>query len=94
MALQFQSDVTPLTTKIIGQRRLALWFNSYISALKQSARKLERKWRSTNLEEPQLVWTDRVMTEDCLLFITAIPGFFSALTACQTWLKSDLFAHK
>ena len=35
---------------------------SLLYALKQTARKLERQWRSSNLEESQLVWKDGLIT--------------------------------
>jgi len=51
-----------ITLKVISQKRLAPWYNPQLRALKQTARKLERQWRSSNLEEPQLVWKDSLIT--------------------------------
>ena len=48
-------DVAPLKRKVISQKRLAPWYNSQLHAKKQTARKLERQWRSSNLEDSQLV---------------------------------------
>ena len=48
-------NVDPLKRKVISQKRLAPWYNSQLRALKQTARKLERQWRSSNLEDSQLV---------------------------------------
>ena len=55
-------NVAPLKRKVISQKRLATWYNSQLRALKQTARKLERQWRSSNLEESQLVWKDSLIT--------------------------------
>ena len=53
--------VAPLKRKVISQKRLAPWYNPQLRALKQTARKLERQWRSSNLEESQLVWKDSLI---------------------------------
>lgn len=55
-------NVAPLKRKVISQKRLAPWYNPPLRALKQTARKLERQWRSSNLEEFQLVWKDSLIT--------------------------------
>jgi len=34
----------------------------HVITYKQTARKLERQWRSSNLEESQLVWKDSLIT--------------------------------
>ena len=54
--------VAPLKRKVISQKRLAPWYNPQLRALKQTARKLERQRRSSNLEESQLVWKDSLLT--------------------------------
>jgi len=48
--------------KVISQKRLAPSYNSQLRALKQTARKQERQWRSSSLEESQLVWKDSSIT--------------------------------
>ena len=53
-------NVAPLKRKVISQKRLAPWYNSQLRALKQTARKLERQWCSSNLEESQLIWKDSI----------------------------------
>ena len=58
VSMRTLDNVAPLKRKIISQKRLAPWYNSQLHALKQTARKLERQWRSSNLEESQLVWKD------------------------------------
>ena len=55
-------NVAPLIMKAISQKRLAPWYNSQLRALKQTAGKLERQWRSSNLEESQLLWKDSLIT--------------------------------
>jgi len=62
-------NVAPLKKKLIGQKRLASWYNLQLHALKQTARKLERKWRSTNLKDSQLVWKDSFMTYKKAIFV-------------------------
>ena len=54
-------SVATLKKKVISQKRLATWYNSQMRALKQTERKLERQWCSSNLEEPQLVWKDNLI---------------------------------
>ena len=49
-------NVAPLKTKVISQKKLSPSYNSQQHALKQTARKLDRQCRSSNLEESQLVW--------------------------------------
>jgi len=55
-------NVAPLKRKVDSQKRLASWYNSQLCALKQTTSKVERQWRSSNLEEPQLVWKDSLIT--------------------------------
>ena len=55
-------SIAPLKKKIIKQKRLAPWYNAQTRKLKQTARKLESKWRSTKLEEARLVWQDSLKT--------------------------------
>jgi len=55
-------NVPPLKRKVISQKRLAPWYNPQLLALKQTARKPERQWCSSNLEESQLVWKDSLIT--------------------------------
>ena len=50
--------VAPLKKKVVNQMRRAPWFNSNTRALKQTLRRLERKWRSNNLEEFYIAWKD------------------------------------
>ena len=52
----------PLKKNAISQKRLAPWYYAQLCALKQTARKMERKWRSSNLEESQLVCKDSLLT--------------------------------
>ncbi|MEQ2257414.1 hypothetical protein ILYODFUR_034593 [Ilyodon furcidens] len=46
----------PLKKKVIIHRRLAPWFNSELGTLKHNVRRLERKWRSTHLEDSYLAY--------------------------------------
>ncbi|TKS65475.1 hypothetical protein D9C73_028281 [Collichthys lucidus] len=55
-------SIAPLKKKIIKQRRLAPWYSQQTRKLKQEARKSERKWRATKLEESHLVWQDNLRT--------------------------------
>ncbi len=55
-------SIAPLKKKLIKQRKQAPWCNSKTYKLKQTARKLERKWHSTNLKEFQLAWQDGFKT--------------------------------
>ena len=55
-------SIAPIKKKIIKQKRLAPWYNSLTRKLKETSRKLERKWRSTKLEESHLVWQDSLRT--------------------------------
>lgn len=70
--------VAPLKKKIIKQRKLAPWFNPETRKLKQISRKLERAWRSTNLEESRLVWLDSLRAYRKALR-KARAAYFSAL---------------
>uniref|UniRef100_A0AAQ6IH18 Reverse transcriptase domain-containing protein n=1 Tax=Anabas testudineus TaxID=64144 RepID=A0AAQ6IH18_ANATE len=53
--------VAPLKKKLVSQRKLVPWYNSQIRSLKQKSRKLERRWRSTNLDEYCLAWKDSLI---------------------------------
>uniref|UniRef100_A0A4W6G917 Reverse transcriptase domain-containing protein n=1 Tax=Lates calcarifer TaxID=8187 RepID=A0A4W6G917_LATCA len=53
-------SIVPLKMKTIKRKRQAPWFNSQTRTLKQTARRLERVWRSTKLEESHLAWQDSV----------------------------------
>uniref|UniRef100_A0A3Q3MS83 Reverse transcriptase domain-containing protein n=1 Tax=Mastacembelus armatus TaxID=205130 RepID=A0A3Q3MS83_9TELE len=55
-------SVAPLKKKLVIQRRLAPWYNLHVRTLKQASRRLERKWRSTNLEEIFLAWKNSLLT--------------------------------
>ncbi|XP_075941538.1 uncharacterized protein LOC142943729, partial [Anarhichas minor] len=55
-------SIAPLKKKLVKQRRFAPWYNPQTRKLKQTSRKLERTWRSTNLEESRLVWRDSLKT--------------------------------
>ena len=71
-------NVAPLERKVISQKRLAPWYNSQLRALKHTARKLERQWRSSYLEESQLVWKDSLITYMKAL-CKAITAYYSSL---------------
>jgi len=62
--------------KTIYQKKLAPWYNSQLCALKQTARKWERQWRSSNLEESQLVWKDSLIklfiNRELLFFLSSL----------------------
>ena len=51
-------NVAPLKMKAISQKRLAPWYNSNLRALKQTVRKLDRKYCSSIFEEYQIPWKD------------------------------------
>ena len=55
-------SIAPLKRKTVRKRRFAPWYNPQTRKLKQTSRKLERIWRSTNLEESRLVWRDSLKT--------------------------------
>ena len=54
--------IAPLKKKKINQERQAQWFNTQTHELKLTSRKLERRWRSTKLEEAHLAWQDSQKT--------------------------------
>uniref|UniRef100_A0AAR2KDM3 Endonuclease/exonuclease/phosphatase domain-containing protein n=1 Tax=Pygocentrus nattereri TaxID=42514 RepID=A0AAR2KDM3_PYGNA len=51
-------NVAPLKIKRIRQKNLAPWYNDKTRTLKQTARKLKRKWRHTKLEVFHTAWKD------------------------------------
>ncbi|KAM7366739.1 hypothetical protein PAMP_014689 [Pampus punctatissimus] len=53
-------SIAPLKKKIVKQRRLAPWYSQHTRKLKQEARKSERKWRATRLEDFRLAWQDNL----------------------------------
>ena len=55
-------SIAPLKKKTVRKRRFAPWYNPQTRKLKQTSRKLESIWRSTNLEESRLVWRDSLKT--------------------------------
>ena len=55
-SVQMFDTVAPLKKRLIKQRRLTPWYHSQICTLKQMSRKLERKWRSSNLEDFHIAW--------------------------------------
>uniref|UniRef100_A0AAR2K8P7 Reverse transcriptase domain-containing protein n=1 Tax=Pygocentrus nattereri TaxID=42514 RepID=A0AAR2K8P7_PYGNA len=54
-------NVAPLKIKRIRQKKLAPWYNDKTRTLKQTARKLERKWRHTKLEVFHTAWKDSLI---------------------------------
>ena len=52
----------PLKKKVISQRRLAPGYNSQVRALKQTSKKLERKWPSSNLDF-HLAWKEKLKNQ-------------------------------
>ena len=55
-------SIAPLKKKLLKPRKLAPWYNPQTRLLKQTSRKLERKWCSNNLEESCLAWKDSLRT--------------------------------
>uniref|UniRef100_A0A669EZ27 Reverse transcriptase domain-containing protein n=1 Tax=Oreochromis niloticus TaxID=8128 RepID=A0A669EZ27_ORENI len=53
--------VAPVKTKASNQKYLTPWYNSQTRSLKQITRKLERKWRVTNLEGHHLAWRNSLL---------------------------------
>ena len=72
--------VAPLKRKKIPQKKLAPWYNDQgtMDALKQALRKLERKWRSTNLQVFFLAWNESLTSYKHALS-AARSSYFSAL---------------
>ena len=70
--------VVPLKRKKIPQKKLAPWYNDHTRALKQALRKLERKWRSTNLQVFFLAWKESLTSYKHALS-AARSSYFSAL---------------
>ncbi len=48
--------VAPIKLKKVREKRAAPWYKSYTHSLKQETRKLERKWRTTNMEIFRFAW--------------------------------------
>ncbi|KAK2879923.1 hypothetical protein Q8A73_023735, partial [Channa argus] len=55
-------SVAPLKKKAVNQQRRSPRYSSQTRNLKQATRKLERKWRSRNLEESHLAWKNSLKT--------------------------------
>uniref|UniRef100_A0A669EKP4 Reverse transcriptase domain-containing protein n=1 Tax=Oreochromis niloticus TaxID=8128 RepID=A0A669EKP4_ORENI len=53
--------VAPVKTKASNPKSLTPWYNSQTRSLKQITRKLERKWRVTNLEDHHLAWRNSLL---------------------------------
>uniref|UniRef100_A0A669FAZ4 Reverse transcriptase domain-containing protein n=1 Tax=Oreochromis niloticus TaxID=8128 RepID=A0A669FAZ4_ORENI len=53
--------VAPVKTKVSNPKSLTPWYNSQTRSLKQITRKLERKWRVTNLEDHHLAWRNSLL---------------------------------
>ena len=51
----------PLKERISHKKKIAPWYNDHTHALKQALLKLERKWRSTNLQVFFLAWKESVV---------------------------------
>ena len=54
--------VAPLKKRIRKLKRLAPWYTDQTRALKQTTRKLEKKWYSTKLEVFHLAWKDSLLS--------------------------------
>ncbi|XP_053084193.1 uncharacterized protein LOC128317225 [Pangasianodon hypophthalmus] len=54
--------VAPLKRKIIREKKLAPWYSDHTRTLKQTTRKLERKWRQTNLVVFQIAWKESLLS--------------------------------
>ncbi|KAM3619051.1 uncharacterized protein V6R79_002231 [Siganus canaliculatus] len=50
--------IAPLKKKDLKPKKRAPWFNSQTRELKKTTQKLERKWRSSKLEEHRTAWLD------------------------------------
>ena len=51
-------SIAPLKRKMLKHSNTAPWYNSQTRKLKQETRRLERKWRSSKLEESRVLWQD------------------------------------
>ena len=71
--------VVPLKRKKIPQKMLAPWYNDHTRALKQALRKLERKWRSTNLQFFFLAWKDSLTSYKHALSAARSSYFYALL---------------
>ena len=71
-------NAAPLKMKTVKNRKLAPWFNAELRTLKQNARKLERKYRSTGLRESFLVWKNGLLLYKRTL-CKARAAYFSSL---------------
>ncbi|KAL6455951.1 hypothetical protein MHYP_G00358020 [Metynnis hypsauchen] len=54
-------NVAPLKIKKIRQKKLAPWFSDKTRTLKQTVRRLERKWQQTKLEVFHSAWKDSLI---------------------------------
>ncbi|MCI4381395.1 hypothetical protein PGIGA_G00251090, partial [Pangasianodon gigas] len=52
----------PLKRKIIREKKLAPWYSDHTRTLKQTTRKLERKWRQTKLVVFQIAWKESLLS--------------------------------
>src|SRR4029434_699541 len=70
--------VAPLKKRIRKLKRLAPWYTDQTRALKQTTRKLEKKWYFTKLEVFRLAWKDsllsykRVLSEAKLAYYSSL----------------------
>ena len=54
--LTLRNTLDAVSCKIISHKKLPPWYTENTRALKQATRKLERKWRHTELEVFRLTW--------------------------------------
>uniref|UniRef100_A0A3Q1J4G7 Reverse transcriptase domain-containing protein n=2 Tax=Anabas testudineus TaxID=64144 RepID=A0A3Q1J4G7_ANATE len=54
-------NVAPVKRKVIKDKKLAPWYNDDTHVLKQTTRKLERKWRQTKLLVFQIAWMESIL---------------------------------
>ncbi len=70
--------VAPLCFRKIKKKSPTPWYNDHTRTLKRAARKMERSWRNTKLEEFRIAWRESTFSYRKALQ-TARSDYFSSL---------------